>query len=251
MALYKNIFMNLISKKSVWLLFIIGLYPLLILLTSLLPTNFMQISGEKNGLYGLDFFTAILSTQYQFVIPLILMAYFVSVIFYEEFISGRLIFFKDINRTKLLNSKLIALLSVYTIYFVILFLSSEFLFYAYLVHFDYASNKFLPNELTTTLNDLLIIISTILSSFISVYLAIMLSMKFSTGFTILGVIFSFMLISISPMVKGLDIFFPAGYTNAHHLYNFGINLSIMLIITMIYCSVFYFISRTIFNKLEY
>ncbi|SUM64225.1 membrane protein [Staphylococcus hominis] len=247
--LYKSIFRNLILKKSVWLFLAIALYPLLILIMSLLPTNFMQLGGEKNGLYGLDFFNATLGTQYQFVLPLILMTYFISTMFYEEFASGRLIFFKDINRTKLLNNKLMALITIYTIYFIILFIATELLFFTYLTHFDYAANSFLPQANDVIKEDVLSIVSTILITYISVFFGIMLSMKLSTGFTILGVIFSFIIITISPMVRGLNFFFPNGYI--YNNQSLWLNLLIMIVLTIVYCLIFYIISVRTFKKLEY
>ncbi|WP_245339631.1 hypothetical protein [Staphylococcus sp. GDX8P102P-2] len=124
--LIKNIFTTVSSRNFAIIFYAIALYPFLYLITLILPTNFMQIGGETNSLSGLEFYYGILLAQSQFAVPLILMTYFVSYLFFEEYESGRLIFYKDISRIRLYNSKLVALFSMYIIYYVILFVSSEF-----------------------------------------------------------------------------------------------------------------------------
>src|SRR5699024_8133498 len=123
-----NIILNISSRTSAKIFFAIALYPLLYLITLFLPTNFMLVGGVNNGLSGLDFYCGILLAHSQFAIPLIMMSYFVSLLFYEEYSSGKLIFYKDIKRTKLLNTKLFTLITIYTIYFFILFIVSEVLY---------------------------------------------------------------------------------------------------------------------------
>ncbi|EGQ3563369.1 amino acid transporter, partial [Staphylococcus pseudintermedius] len=82
--LQKSIFNNMLSLTSSKIFLALSLYPFLYLITLFLPTNFMQIGGIDNGLSGLDFYYGIVIAQSQFAIPLIMMSYFVSKLFYEE-----------------------------------------------------------------------------------------------------------------------------------------------------------------------
>lgn len=249
--LSKSIFLNLSSRTSAKIFYAIALYPFLYLITLFLPTNFMQVGGEAKGLSGLDFYNGILMAQSQFAIPLIMMTYFVGMSFYDEINSGKLIFYKDIRRTKLLNAKLISLASMYMIYFIGLFISSELLYFTFIKNFDYASGVFLPATQTDLYADVLSIVSTIGVSFIAVIFAILLSMRLSTGFTILGVILLFMVISISPLIKGGRYLFPNSYTDASSIQAFFIQLGIILIMTLVYCTILYKASLRVFKKTEY
>src|SRR5699024_1129711 len=134
--LFSNIFLNISSLTSAKIFFAIALYPLLYLITLFLPTYFMHVVGVYNGFSGLDF-------------------YFVSVLFYEVYSSGKLIFYKDIKRTKLLNTKLFTLITIYTIYFFILFIVSEVLYFTFIKNFNYASGMFLPTETEDMYSDIL------------------------------------------------------------------------------------------------
>lgn len=249
--LFTNIFLNLSSRTSSKIFFTIALYPFLYLITLFLPTNFMQVGGIDNGLSGLDFYYGVLLAQSQFAIPLIMMTYFVSLLFYEEYSSGKLIFYKDIKKSKLLNAKLLSLVSMYVIYFTILLISSEILYFTFIKRFSYASGKFLPNNISDFYSDILSITGIFGISFIAVFFAILLSMKLSTGFTILGVVLLFMFISITPLIKGAHYIFPNSFTNANNSYEFFLQLVIIMLMTTFYCLIFYSISLILFKNIEY
>lgn len=222
--LQKSIFNNMLSLTSSKIFLALSLYPFLYLITLFLPTNFMQIGGIDNGLSGLDFYYGIVIAQSQFAIPLIMMSYFVSKLFYEEHNTGKLIIYKDIKRSRLLNAKLHTLLSFYGLYLILLFISSEILYFSFIKNFNYASGSFLPADKTIIYNDLLNIIGLFEISFIAIFFAILLSMRFSSGFTILGVILLFMIISIAPLIKGMQYIFPNSYNNVVDLNDFFIKL---------------------------
>lgn len=249
--LFRNIFLNISSRTSAKIFFAIALYPLLYLITLFLPTNFMQVGGVNNGLSGLDFYCGMLLAQSQFAIPLIMMSYFVSLLFYEEYSSGKLIFYKDIKRTKLLNTKLFTLITIYTIYFFILFIVSEVLYFTFIKNFNYASGMFLPTETEDMYSDILSIFGIFGISFIAICFAVLLSMKFSTGFTILGVILLFMFISIAPLIHGLHYLFPNGFTDANSLKVFLSQFIIILIMSIAYCLILYAASLILFKRIEY
>ncbi|WP_436855987.1 amino acid transporter [Staphylococcus caeli] len=249
--LVKNIFLNVSSRTSAMIFYAIALYPFLYLITLILPTNFMQIGGENNALSGLEFFYGVLLAQSQFAVPLILMTYFISYLFFEEYESGRLIFYKDTSRAYLYNSKLIVLLTMYAIYYLILFISSMILYFTYIHNFDYASGLFLSNSTATNFSTLLSIIGLFCITLIAICFSIMLSMKLSTGFNILGVIVLLMFMVISPMIHGLKYLFPNGYDEAYNLNDFFSKLCLMLLTTFIYSAICYFIGLKMFKRLEY
>lgn len=249
--LTKHIFCNISSRNSALIFYLIAFYPFLYLITLILPTNFMQIDGETNGLTGLDFYYGILVAQSQFAVPLMLVTYFISVLFYEEYESGRLIFYKDISRTYLYNSKLAALLSMYAIYYILLFISSQALYFGYISQFDYASGKFLSPSIDINYSDILGIIGVYSITLIAIFFGIMLSMKLSTGFNILGVIILLMIMSAAPLINGFKYFFPNSYEEANNINEFIIKIVIILLITIIYCGICYLAGLKMFKRLEY
>lgn len=249
--LVKNIFTTLSSRNAAIIFYAIALYPFLYLITLILPTNFMQIGGETNSLSGLEFYYGILLAQSQFAVPLILITYFVSYLFFEEYSSGRLIFYKDISRTRLYNSKIVALLSMYIIYYVILFVSSEILYFTYIQKYDYASGFFLSQVSETNYSTLLCITGIFCITLIAICFSIMLSMKLSTGLNILGVIILLMFMVIAPLIHGLKYLFPNGYDQAQDFSDLLTKLSYMLLTTLVYSGICYFIGLKMYKKLEY
>lgn len=249
--LYQSIFNNLSSRTSAKIFYAISLYPFLYLVTLFLPTNFMQVGGVDSGLSGLDFYYGILLAQSQFAIPLIMMTYFVGLSFYDETHTGKLIFYKDMSRVKLLNAKVGALLSMYFIYFALLFVSSEILYFTFIKRFSYASGQFLPKHMSDTYSDILSILSIFGISIIAVLFAVLLSMRLSTGFTILGVIILFMFISIAPLIKGAQYIFPNGFTNANDFSTFLTQFIIIAAMSIVYSAILYIISIRLFKKIEY
>lgn len=249
--LTKHIFCNISTRNSALIFYLIALYPFLYLITLILPTNFMQINGETNGLTGQDFYYGVLAAQSQFAVPLILVTYFISFLFYEEYESGRLIFYKDISRTYLYNSKIAALLSMYVIYFILLFIASQVLYFTYIIKFNYASGDFLSSSASINYSDILGIIGIYGITLIAIFFGIMLSMKLSTGFNILGVVILLMIMSAAPLIHGFKYFFPNSYEEANNISEFFTKLVIIILITLVYSIVCYLAGLKMFKRLEY
>ena len=66
----------------------------------------MQFSAPIGSLSFLEFFSAVLSAQYQMTLPLVVFIYIVSTIFRDEITSGIMYLFKDVSRKVILNAKL-------------------------------------------------------------------------------------------------------------------------------------------------
>ncbi len=238
--LTKHIFCNISTRNSALIFYLIALYPFLYLITLILPTNFMQINGEANGLTGLDFYYGVLAAQSQFAVPLILVTYFISFLFY-----------KDISRTYLYNSKIAALLSMYVIYFILLFIASQVLYFTYIIKFNYASGDFLSSSASINYSDILGIIGIYGITLIAIFFGIMLSMKLSTGFNILGVVILLMIMSAAPLIHGFKYFFPNSYEEANNISEFFTKLVIIILITLVYSIVCYLAGLKMFKRLEY
>ncbi|RIM49655.1 hypothetical protein BU610_12295, partial [Staphylococcus capitis] len=90
--MFKFNFLYISKIRATWLLYLIGLYPLLIFLAELLNSNFLSLSAtQKNSVSFLELFIAIYDTQQKAMISLIIVGYFASLLFYSEISTGRLL----------------------------------------------------------------------------------------------------------------------------------------------------------------
>ncbi|HGH0857488.1 TPA: hypothetical protein ACJHIK_002497, partial [Staphylococcus pseudintermedius] len=84
-----------------------------------------------------------------------------------------------------------------------------------------------------------------------ILLAILLSISLPNGYTILGVLFFFIISSIAPFLSTLKFIFPNGYQEKLTNSNFDNILTLIFFIFFIYALIFYIISIFKFKNLEY
>ena len=152
--MFKFNFFYISKIRATWMLYLIGIYPLLIFLADLLNSNFLSLSAtHKNSVSFLELFIAIYDTQQKAMLSLIIIGYLSSLLFYSEISTGRLLFYKDQSRYKIFNSKLTSIISSYFIFLSILLLSTLVVYLFYVNNHEYSSHSFMLNnsELNHTL----------------------------------------------------------------------------------------------------
>lgn len=154
-------FKALLKKKESKIALAFSFFPMLLIVVGLFNTNFMQLSAPVGSLSFLEFFSAVLFTQYQMTLPLVVFIYIVSTIFRDEITSGIMYLYKDISRKVILNAKLGAILLFQILYIVITFFSSLFTYYVYLVHKPYTSGRFWPSKIDDVQYTVISILGTI------------------------------------------------------------------------------------------
>ncbi|MEJ7440337.1 hypothetical protein WL735_11685, partial [Staphylococcus hominis] len=212
---------------------------------------FMQISGEKNSLSFIEFFSSVFVIQNNAVIPLIILTYIIGLKFYSEKEKGQLYFYKDISRNDIFNSKLLSLITLYIMFVIVLFLSSLFLYYFHITSMDLASNEFWPKTKADLQYVLIEFFGVLFLQIICIYLAVLLSINLPNGYTILGVLAFFIVSSIAPFLKSLKYIFPNGYQEKLNNQNFSSVFFIITIIFIIYISILYIISIYQYRKMEF
>ncbi|MGN0708913.1 MAG: hypothetical protein ACI4LM_01570 [Anaerovoracaceae bacterium] len=85
---FMHFFRALLKKKESKIALAFSLFPTLLIAVGLFHTNFMQLSAAPNTLSFLEFFDAVLSTQYQITLPLVVFIYITCTIFRDEISSG-------------------------------------------------------------------------------------------------------------------------------------------------------------------
>ncbi|MFP3767533.1 hypothetical protein U5M32_05490 [Streptococcus sp. TATVAM-FAB35] len=244
-------FKTLLKKKESRIALVFSLFPMLLIVVGLFNTNFMKLSAPDNSLSFLEFFSAVLSTQYQITLPLIVFIYITSTIFRDEITSGIMYLYKDVSKKVILNAKLSAILLFQLLYILVTFLSSLITYYVYLIYKPYTSGKFLPNKADDLHYILVSILGTILVFLLCLMVASFASILLTNGFTILiGIVFA-LFSFIAPHLSLLKYLFPNGYVNVLGHLSFSSSLLLLTLLFVFYYTILYAISLRLYNKLEY
>lgn len=248
--IFKPVFKNILTRKSTLIMLGISVFPLIMLITSKVNADFMQLYGES--LPFISILEAMIGTQQMMAITTIIMAYIASMAFYEEINFGKMYFYKDINRDEIFKAKYKSILMVYFIFIILLIITSGITYYLfYLDGMTQISGKLFERSLVENTEIIISILSLIFSDIICITVAVMLSTKLSTGYTILGTLFFYLVMGMAPMLKTFSYLFPRGYIEKMGklgVMKVGI---IILAIFFIHNSIAYIIGRKKFKELEY
>ncbi len=249
--LLKPVLGNLFKQKAVYLLLGITLFPFLIIVASLIDTNFMQLTGNANSISILEFISAIVATQHQFIFPFIILAYLAANLFYDEIKSGRLILFKDTKRHKILSAKRAALFIVFLLYFALLCATVTVTYVAHLDHLAIATHTIFPASLLETQRVVLEILGYLFTELIALSLALTASTILTGGYTILIVIFYQLLSMLAPKLSTLRYFFPTGYKTLAESGDFAGNMLAICGILIVSLLISRWLAARIFKRIEY
>lgn len=244
-------FKALLKKKESKIALAFSIFPMLLIVVSLFNTTFMQLSAPVGSLSFLEFFGAVLSTQYQMTLPLIVFIYISSTIFRDEITSGIMYLYKDIRKQVILNAKIGSIFLLQMLYITITFFTSLFTYYVYLVNEPYTSGKFFPTKNEDLQYALVGIFGIVFIFLLCSMVANLASIILTNGFTMLvGIIFA--LVSfIAPSLPSLRYLFPNGYVNVLEGLSFNRSVLLLILIFVIYYTVLYIISLRLYNRLEY
>lgn len=235
-SIFCPIFRTIYKKKEAKICLLFCAFPLLIILTSLLPTNFMQLNGDVGAMSCMEFFEAVIFVQFQLTLPSIAFMYLAVTCVHDEIKKGNLYLYKDIPRIKIFLYKAASLLVWYSIYFGTTFLTSIFTYYVYIKEMPYASGSFFPTKLEDVQYITIGLVGTVFTFIISLLLVTVLSMFFNNGASlIIGILFT-LFSSIAPNLENINVLFPTGFLYTYETLGFGRSvLSISLIFVIYLC----------------
>lgn len=246
MILFTSIFQSVFKRRDVKIFLSFSLLPILVPLLS----KFMD--GMKSDLTSnfLSFFDVAISTQFRFVLPVLLFSLVISSVFKEEIDSGIMFLYKDINRKKIFNAKVLSLLVLYGLFFVLTAILSLIAYYGIMLPQGQVLSHFSPAELAGLKTTLLSILATVCLNIITTILVSMVAIKAKTiQSTLVGVFFS-LAASVAPMLIGIKYIFPNGYVNLEGT-NFVISACLILLLSIIYISIFYLRGVKQFKNIEF
>lgn len=250
MSLVKDQLKIYLQQKSIIGFLSFSLLPIVVLIASLLPTELLQVGGMVGAISAFDFYDINITIIAEMVIPSIVLAYGVSHLLRNEIEDSILYLYKDINRNKIINSKVISIICLITLMFIIVFVLSLGTYYFYFINESYSSGTFIPHD--DSLWDAVI---TLLSSFstmlISILLALLLSIRFGSGLAIVGATFFASFSAVSPLLTGIKWFFPDGYKALIDQLGGALALGIMVVVSLVYCIILWLLIKYSFKIVEF
>lgn len=240
-----SIFKTIISRRDVKIFLTFCLLPFLI---PVLSGNIETVNGNYTQSF-LSFFQITLKTNYQLVLPTLIVSVIIASVFRDEIDSRILFLYKDINRKKIFNSKIFALFMVYGIMSVGTLLSSLAVYYGFIVSEYGASLRLI--DINNLSNDLLMIIGIILLNLITIVLTAAVSIVTTSLKSVLvGALFN-MFVMTAPLWVGLKYLSPISYIEI--LSNRGLLLRLLAVvgISAVYMIFSYCKGLKNFHKVEF
>ncbi|WP_241673618.1 amino acid transporter [Streptococcus salivarius] len=207
------------------------------------------MSSEYTGNF-LSFLESAVSTQYRFVLPILLFSLVVSSVFKDEIDSGIMFLYKDINRKKIFNAKLLSLVAVYSIFLGLTIFTSIVSYYGFMLPKGEVSSNFIANQSSATIKSLFTLISTINLNLITITLVVMVSITSKTIKSVLAGVFFSLAASVSPMLIGIQYLFPNGYIHFIQS-NWVLSYMAAVVISIIYFVIFYVRGMHKFKNVEF
>lgn len=246
MSLFKSVFKSVFKRKDVNIFLTFAFLPILVPLLS----GFMEgMSSEYTGSF-ISFLESAVSTQYRFVLPVLLFSLVVSSVFKDEIDSGIMFLYKDINRKKIFNAKLLSLVVVYSIFLGLTIFMSLVSYYGFMLPKGEVSANFISNQSSATIKSLFTLISTINLNLITITLVVMVSITSKTIKSVLAGVFFSLAASVSPMLIGIQYLFPNGYIHFIRS-NWILAYMAAVVISIIYFVIFYVRGMHKFKNVEF
>lgn len=246
MSLFKSVFKSVFKRKDVNIFLTFAFLPILVPLLS----GFMEgMSSEYTGSF-ISFLESAVSTQYRFVLPVLLFSLVVSSVFKDEIDSGIMFLYKDINRKKIFNAKLLSLVVVYSIFLGLTIFMSLVSYYGFMLPKGEVSANFISNQSSATIKSLFTLISTINLNLITIALVVMVSITSKTIKSVLAGVFFSLAASVSPMLIGIQYLFPNGYIHFIQS-NWVLSYMAAVVISIIYFVIFYVRGMHKFKNVEF
>lgn len=242
---------TLYKKKEAKLCLLFSLLPFLLIITSILPTNFMQLSGDVGTMSCMEFFEAVIYVQFQMVLPSIAFMHLTTIYVHDEIKNGCLYLYKDIPRKKVFLYKAITLLTLYLVYFISTFITSVLTYYLYVIKQPYASGTFFPMSIEDVQYITIGILGVVLAFVISIILVIVLSVFLNNSISLITGILFVLFNSIASVIEKINILFPIGYLSQLNKIGFSQSLLCMLFLFIVYIVIIGLVGSYKIKGIEY
>lgn len=250
----KDIFLAVLSttwnRKESKLFLFFSLIPILYLASTFMETSFMNVTSIETGakLSFLEMYDGIFNLSFNSTLPTLSLFLLILSVVRSDIELHRLFLYKDIERKKILLSKILSILSLFALFVLIFSLLMFGVYYLRIIHLPFASGEFLGQD---SLLAIFSIFGTILHHVFYIFLLTMISLFFSNIASIVSGIILLIFTGILPLFGKIGLIFPNGFRLLAEEGNFHLAYIGIISITTFYSLILFYFSLKKFRKVEF
>lgn len=250
----KDIFLAVLSttwnRKESKLFLLFSLIPILYLASTFMETSFMNVTSIETGakLSFLEMYDGIFNLSFNSTLPTLSLFLLILSVVRSDIELHRLFLYKDIERKKILLSKILSILSLFALFVLIFSLLMFGVYYLRVIHLPFASGEFLGQDSWLAIFS---IFGTILHHVFYIFLLTMISLFFSNIASIVSGIIILIFTGILPLFGKIGLIFPNGFRLLAEEGNFHLAYIGIISITIFYSLILFYFSVKKFRKVEF
>ena len=250
----KDIFLAVLSttwnRKESKLFLLFSLIPILYLASTFMETSFMNVTSIETGakLSFLEMYDGIFNLSFNSTLPTLSLFLLILSVVRSDIELHRLFLYKDIERKKILLSKILSILSLFALFVLIFSLLMFGVYYLRIIHLPFASGEFLGQD---SLLAIFSIFGTILHHVFYIFLLTMISLFFSNIASIVSGIILLIFTGILPLFGKIGLIFPNGFRLLAEEGNFHLAYIGIISLTTFYSLILFYFSLKKFRKVEF
>lgn len=250
----KDIFWAVLSttwnRKESKLFLLFSLIPILYLASTFMETSFMNVTSIETGakLSFLEMYDGIFNLSFNSTLPTLSLFLLILSVVRSDIDLHRLFLYKDIERKKILLSKILSILSLFALFVLIFSLLMFGVYYLRIIHLPFASGEFLGQDSWLAIFS---IFGTILHHIFYIFLLTMISLFFSNIASIVSGIILLIFTGILPLFGKIGLIFPNGFRLLAEEGNFHLAYIGIISITTFYSLILFYFSLKKFRKVEF
>ena len=250
----KDIFLAVLSttwnRKESKLFLLFSLMPILYLASTFMETSFMNVTSIESGakLSFLEMYDGIFNLSFNSTLPTLSLFLLILSVVRSDIELHRLFLYKDIERKKILLSKILSILSLFALFVLIFSLLMFGVYYLRVIHLPFASGEFLGQD---SLLAIFSIFGTILHHVFYIFLLTMISLFFSNIASIISGIILLIFTGILPLFGKIGLIFPNGFRLLAEEGNFHLAYIGIISLTTFYSLILFYFSLKKFRKVEF
>ena len=250
----KDIFLAVLSttwnRKESKLFLLFSLIPILYLASTFMETSFMNVTSIETGakLSFLEMYDGIFNLSFNSTLPTLSLFLLILSVVRSDIELHRLFLYKDIERKKILLSKILSILSLFGLFVLIFSLLMFGVYYLRVIHLPFASGEFLGQDSWLAIFS---IFGTIIHHVFYIFLLTMISLFFSNIASIVSGIIILIFTGILPLFGKIGLIFPNGFRLLAEEGNFHLAYIGIISITTFYSLILFYFSVKKFRKVEF
>lgn len=238
------------NRKESKLFLLFSLIPILYLASTFMETSFMNVTSIETGakLSFLEMYDGIFNLSFNSTLPTLSLFLLILSVVRSDIELHRLFLYKDIERKKILLSKILSILSLFALFVLIFSLPMFGVYYLRVIHLPFASGEFLGQDSWLAIFS---IFGTILHHVFYIFLLTMISLFFSNIASIVSGIIILIFTGILPLFGKIGLIFPNGFRLLAEEGNFHLAYIGIISITTFYSLILFYFSLKKFRKVEF